>query len=164
MRMSDVFTGALVLLVSASQVAAQTQTRSTSAFELGAAPVVGQGSGLGVHVRGVYVTAPTRFGLGIRFDGTFSTWRSRNERGGTRVSSLGVGLVQTLWPGAFQAYAGVGVAGYAERGSGFSVGPSVGGGFRFRLGRTSLFTELRVHRVGVGGEARVTPLTFGITF
>jgi hypothetical protein len=168
MRMTDVFVGALAILVSASQVAAQTQTRSTSAFEVGAGPVVGQGSGLGIHLSGAYVTPPTRFGLAIRLDGTFNTWRARSHAaptlGGNRVSSLGVSLVQTLWPGAFQPYATVGFAAYAERRSGLSMGPSAGGGFRLRLGRTSLFTELRVHRIGVENETRVTPLTFGIRF
>jgi hypothetical protein len=158
---------AALLLLGAREGGGQTRTGPTSAFELGAGPIVGQGTGLGIHTTGGYVTAPTRFGLAIRLEGTFATWRSLPDPtrlGGTRVSSLGVSLVQTLWSGPIRPYVAAGVGGYAERGAGFAFGGNVGAGFRFRLGSASLFTELRVHRLRAGDQGRLEPLTLGVRF
>ena len=158
--------GALTLLASAGQLVAQAQPRTGSAFELGAGPMVGQGTGLGLHASAAYVTAPSNFGLGIRLEGIFNTWRARHFDVPTkgRVSMLGVSLVQTLSRGALQPYATGGVGGYAERGRGFGFALNAGAGLRFRLGSASLFTELRVHRVAGSDGRRLEPLTFGIRF
>ena len=173
MRMTMVAVGALMLFAPGGEVMGQAVAKPSGAFELGVGPAVGQGTGVGGHLTAGYVTAPTRFGLAIRLEGTLTTWRSLGDAGtwqGMRMSNAGVSLVQTLSRRALQPYLTAGGAAYTSQGAGVNFGLSGGAGLRFRVGAASLFTEARVHSVRYERDRyddyarRLTTLTFGIRF
>jgi hypothetical protein len=166
--------GALMVLLPAAGIVAQTPARPTSAFELGVGPAVAQGTGVGGHLTAAYVTAPSDFGLAIRLEGTLTAWhslRGLEASSWSRLSHAGVGVVQTLSSGSLQPYLSAGVAAYTQQGSGLGFGLNGGAGLRFSVGSASLFTEARVHRPAarlhdndVFRKTRLTQLTFGIRF
>ena len=155
----------VLLLAPAARLSGQLWERST--LDIAAGLVGSQGTGLGLHVSGAYSTAPSPSGLGIRFEGTFSTWRlirGLTPGDGTRVSSIGVNVVQTLSRGAVRPYVTAGAGGYLRPGEGLELGVNAGAGLRFRLGPASLFTEARVHRLLAADKQHLVPLTLGVRF